>query len=178
MSTTICPRTNESNKLCESVNEPFGIVAKPLFAGAPDRSETHTSREGVINARSFRILVVDDNRDIAHRLSHLIRLRGHRVQCAHTGVAALKRAHAFQPEFVLVSTVLPDLSGYEVAALLPGVINSARLSVASFASGYCLEDQYLSQAAGCVSHLKKPIRVVEVEALLARCGTCLVSELE
>lgn len=178
MSTTICPRTQVSNRLSESIVEPSGNGSKPLFAAVRSRSEARTGLKDVISIRAFRILIVDDNHDLAQRLSHLIRLRGHTVQCAYTGVAALKRAHAFQPEVVLVNTVLPDLSGYEVAALLPAIVNVAEVSVASFASVDRLEDHYLSQAAGCVSHLKQPVRIAEFEALLNRCCSSLDSGLE
>src|SRR4029434_3367787 len=50
----------------------------------------------------FRILIVDDSSDLAGALSRLLQRRGHRVECAQTGAEALRLAHAFQPEFVMV----------------------------------------------------------------------------
>ena len=86
---------------------------------------------------------------------------------------AFRLAHAFQPEFVLIDASLPDLSGYEVAAMLPGVVSSPRLRIASF-SGYNDEgENRFSKAAGCVSHLRKPVDVKEIEELLARNGASM-----
>src|SRR5436190_10582087 len=87
----------------------------------------YAGRKGAAKVSVFRILIVDDNGAFARGLSRLLLRRGHRVQCANTGVAALKLAHAFQPEFVMVDVSLPDLSGYEIAALLPGVTSSPRM---------------------------------------------------
>lgn len=130
--------------------------------------EESSRRESADRIRTFRILIVDDNRDVARGLAGQLRRRGHRVLCAHTGAAALKLAQVFQPEFVLVEAELPDLSGYEIAALLPGVICPARLRVVS-KSGDGLEgDPSFSQASGCVLHLRKPVEVAEIEGILGR----------
>jgi DNA-binding response OmpR family regulator len=115
---------------------------------------------------AFRILIADDDRDLAREISRALWMHGHEVKCAHTGISALKLAHSFQPEFVLVDALLPDLGGYEVAALLPAVISSERLRIASV-SGCSSEDDYcLSRAAGCVFHLQKPLDLAEVESLV------------
>ncbi len=136
-------------------------------AAAPGGTVNVPHREGAGKASALRILIVDDNCDLTSGLSRLLHRRGHRVQCAHSGAAALKLAQAFQPEFALVDASLPDLSGYEIAALLPGVIRSARLRMVSFSGSCGAEDHSLSQAAGCVSHLQKPVDIAEIEALLA-----------
>lgn len=124
-----------------------------------------------VKVDSFRILIVDDNRDFTGGLSRLLQRHGHRVQCAHTGVAALQLAQTFQPEFVLVDASLPDLSGYEVAALLPGILDSTPVRIASISGSGAEEDDALSEAAGCVTHLQKPVEITEIEALLSYAET-------
>lgn len=144
----------------------------------PLRCKICARREDAVRAIAFRILIVDGNSGLTRGLSHLLRVRGFRVQYAHTGVAALKVAHAFQPEFALVEASLPDLSGYEVAALLPGVIDPVRrLKIASVSGGSAEEDLSFSQAAGCVSHLRKPVKIAQIEALLAGAWSSLNSPL-
>lgn len=155
MSTTISPRLSEA-AFC--------------------RPEIHISHEGCVWIKAFRILIIDGNWGVARGLSRLLRTRGHRVRRAHSGVAALKLAHSFQPEFVLIDASLPDLSGYEIAALLPGIIDSARLRIASVSAYTGEEDICLSQAAGCVCHLRKPVEVAEIEALLAAPGASINSK--
>lgn len=145
-----------------------------LLAATRNGSKTRAERKDTAPAAAFRILIVDSNCGLARGLSRLLRGRGHWVQYAHTGAVALKLARAFQPELVLVDASLPDISGYEIAALLPAIISSARLQIASV-SGSCEKaDICLSQAAGCVSHLQKPVTIPEVETLLPRRGSMFI----
>lgn len=147
--------------------KPMITTISPRFsAAASGGPEIHVSREGAAKVKAFRILIVDNDRDLAREISRALRMRGHETKCAHTGVEALKLAHAFQPEFAMVDALLADLSGYEVAALLPAVVSSVRLRTATV-SGCCGEDDdCLSQAAGCVFHLRKPLDVAEIETLV------------
>jgi len=92
--------------------------------------------ESAARLSALRILVVDGSGDLAGGLSRFLHLCGHWVEYAQTGVTALKLAQAFHPEFVLIDASLPDLCGYGVAALLPGVISAEPPLVASV-SGYC-----------------------------------------
>lgn len=149
-----------------------------LLEATRSRPSLRTRPEDAAKAIALRILIIDGNCRIARGLSRLLRSRGHWVQYAHTGVAALKIARGFQPEFVLVEASLPDLSGFEVAALLPGVIGSGRMRVASVSGRRGEEDLCLSQAAGCVSHLRKPVELAEIEALLAEAGATTYSKSE
>ena len=48
-------------------------------------------------ASGNRLLVVDDNKDAATSLAMLLRLQGHEVEVAFSGVAALEIAKTFQP---------------------------------------------------------------------------------
>lgn len=67
---------------------------------------------------SLRVLVVEDNIDAADSLSMLLRLFGHDVQVARTGLTAVDIAVTFHPQVVLLDIGLPGLDGYEVARRL------------------------------------------------------------
>jgi CheY-like chemotaxis protein len=136
-----------------------------LPAAAPKKLSDFGPKPSVA-LRALRVLLVDDHCDLAHGLARLLRLRGHDVHCAATGAAGLALAHTFRPEFVLVDVCLPDLSGYEVAALLGGSVAAPAPQVATV-SGYRDEEGIrLSQAAGAICHLEKPVDVTRLEALL------------
>ncbi len=62
-----------------------------------------------------RILVVDDNQDLAVSLSYLLAQTGHMVETAYDGATALRLAQAFRPDVTLLDVALPDLDGYVVA---------------------------------------------------------------
>jgi len=62
-----------------------------------------------------RILVVDDNEDLAVSLSFLLTESGHTVETAFDGASALVVAQVFRPDVTLLDVRLPDLDGYAVA---------------------------------------------------------------
>ena len=64
---------------------------------------------------ALRILVVEDNIDVADMLTVLLRHDGHDVRLERDGLAALAAADAFRPEAVLLDIGLPDIDGYDVA---------------------------------------------------------------
>jgi PleD family two-component response regulator len=66
---------------------------------------------------SRRVLVVDDNADIAETTALLLEMSGHVVRAAADGMQALACAAEFLPEIVLLDSVLPAY-GYEVARRL------------------------------------------------------------
>jgi CheY-like chemotaxis protein len=66
----------------------------------------------------LRILVVDDNRDAADGLAHLLVLWGHSVRVAYDGQAGLHAAASFKPQIVLLDIGMPMMHGGTVARQL------------------------------------------------------------
>ena len=68
--------------------------------------------------RRRRVLVVDDNEDIAVSSSRLLKLQGHEVAVAFDGLRALEVALEFRPDVALLDVGLPHVDGYELARRL------------------------------------------------------------
>jgi len=64
--------------------------------------------------KRIRVLVVDDERILADALAERFSIRKADVVVANTGEGALKRAHIFHPDVVLLDCRLPDMDGFEV----------------------------------------------------------------
>jgi CheY-like chemotaxis protein len=117
---------------------------------------------------ALRVLVVDDNRDLAISLAIILRLWGHEVWVAHDGPAALALAHECAPDVVFLDIGLPRLNGYEVAKRLrqSPVLRRTRLVAIS---GYGWEDaRQRSFDSGFDLHLTKPVDPVDLQPLLAQ----------
>ncbi|MEC5405546.1 ATP-binding protein [Paraburkholderia sp. MPAMCS5] len=114
----------------------------------------------------LRVLIVDDNVDAALSLAMI--LNSHDVRTVHSGEEALKIAACFDPHVVLLDLGLPGISGFEVARRLRDhQLLRERLKIIAV-SGYGQpEDMARSSAAGCDSHLIKP---VDIELLLTIMG--------
>jgi DNA-binding response OmpR family regulator len=110
------------------------------------------------------ILIVDDNRDAAHSLARLLRIRGHRVSIAYSGRGAIDAATK-GPEAVILDIGLPDINGHEVAR----AIRARTPSVAIIAlSGYGSDDdRRRADDVRINAYLTKPALLVDIEAALA-----------
>jgi CheY-like chemotaxis protein len=74
--------------------------------------------------RAHRILVVDDNRDIAASLALFLEL--HTASVAHSGREALSRIEQFVPEVALLDVGMPGMDGYQLAQRLRSMARFAR----------------------------------------------------
>ena len=112
--------------------------------------------------RSPRVLVVEDDGEIADVLQRSLRLEGYEVRLAGDGQAALDEANAFLPDLVILDLGLPKIDGIEVARELrrddtvPILMLTARDAVEARVTGL---------DAGADDYLVKPF---ERQELLAR----------
>jgi DNA-binding response OmpR family regulator len=112
--------------------------------------------------RDPRVLVVEDDEEIAQVLQRSLRLDGYEVRLAGDGETALDEAAAYHPDLVILDLGLPRLDGIEVARRLratddvPILMLTARDAVESRVEGL---------DSGADDYLVKPF---ERQELLAR----------
>ena len=102
-----------------------------------------------------RILVVEDERDIAALVAYHLTMEGYRVRTAEGGQDALEAAAAERPDLMVLDLMLPGYSGYDVLAELrrqpalrdvPVIILTARREEADRVKGLELgADDYLTK---------------------------------
>ncbi|QDV33715.1 hybrid sensor histidine kinase/response regulator [Tautonia plasticadhaerens] len=120
-----------------------------------------------VEARSSRILVVDDNVDTARGMACLLELLGHEVAVAHDGPEGIETARRHRPDFVLLDIGLPGMDGYEVATRLRHE-ECCRDAVIIAVTGYGQdEDRRRSKEAGFDHHLIKPLDHEALVSLLS-----------
>jgi two-component system, chemotaxis family, CheB/CheR fusion protein len=114
-----------------------------------------------------RILVVDDNSDVADSLAMLLRLDGHEVEVAYSAPGTFEAVQRMRPEVVFLDIGLPQMDGYEIARRLRA--DSAAKGVHLIAlTGYGQEhDRELAREAGFSAHLVKPADIEAVNKILA-----------
>jgi CheY-like chemotaxis protein len=62
-----------------------------------------------------KILVADDNEDVAASWESLLKARGHIVRVEHDGQSACDAAMEFRPQAAVLDIGMPRMSGHEVA---------------------------------------------------------------
>jgi two-component system, sensor histidine kinase len=146
------------------------VVHLPLLSQQP---ATATSIAEYIRGvgSTKRVLVIDDNVDVADMLAEYLQQIGHAVVQAHDGRTGLEAAIRHQPEVIVCDLGLPGLDGYEVARSLRGM-PQFRSSVLIAVSGYGdSADREKARAAGFSHHVTKPADPAGLADLIANHAT-------
>ena len=123
-------------------------------------------------SRPPRVLVVEDDEEIAQTLQRSLRMEGYEVRVAGDGVTALDEAHAFLPDLVVLDLGLPRLDGIDVAKTLR---DGDDVPILMLTARDALEARVEGLDAGADDYLVKPFALEELRArlraLLRRNGT-------
>jgi CheY-like chemotaxis protein len=114
-----------------------------------------------------RLLVADDNQDAANSLAMLLRMQGHEVRVAYSGVAALEITRSYIPDVVFLDIGMPGMDGYEVARRLRQLPGLESVVLAALTGWGQQEDRRRSAEAGFHHHLVKPVEPRTLAKLLA-----------
>ena len=112
--------------------------------------------------RDPRVLVVEDDEEIAQVLQRSLRLEGYEVRVAGDGETALDQSAAFNPDLVILDLGLPKLDGMEVARRLRSADD---VPILMLTARDALESRVEGLDAGADDYLVKPF---ERQELLAR----------
>ncbi len=115
-----------------------------------------------------RVLVVDDNVDIARSLWMILQRMGHEADVAFDGRGALEKARFTRPEIVLLDLAMPGMDGYEVARRLREDSGTARAFIVAVTGHGSAQDRARTRAGGFDLHLVKPVAPQALETLLNR----------
>ena len=114
-----------------------------------------------------RVLLVEDNEDVAESLRLLLELDGHIVEAAPDGAGALALARRGRPDLVLCDLGLEgSMDGYEVCRRLRAELGPEPPTIAAM-TGFGREE-YARRAweAGFDAFLLKPVEPAQIEELL------------
>ena len=119
-----------------------------------------------------RILIVEDNEDLAFGLRATLEFEGYDVDVARDGRAGLALLSANSPDLVVLDLMLPDQDGYEVLSRLRK--NGDRTPVLVLTARSEETDVVMGFDRGADDYVTKPFSTVEllarVRALLRRAG--------
>ena len=117
-----------------------------------------------------RILLIEDNRDLAFGLRNNLEIEGYDVEVAHDGVAGLKAFSHVKPDLVILDIMLPQLDGFRVLKILRQEDRATPVLLLT-AKGEEF-DKVRGLRMGADDYVTKPFGLLEllarVEALLCR----------
>lgn len=120
------------------------------------------SVHGVIVRKSLgaKILLIDDDHQIAAMVRHALEGEGYRVEISTGGMPGLERVRAWQPDVVVLDLNLPDMNGLDVCLQIRAGWPNVRIIVLSVFGQR--KDMVQSLRSGAYDHLAKPFDMEEL----------------
>ena len=118
--------------------------------------------------KSARVMIVDDDRDLAESLAELIEMHGHKVSIASNGKEALERFHQQDFDVTFMDVRMPVMNGVESCLAIKQVKPDARIVMMTGSR----EPTSLRPAilAGAEGPLLKPFSIKEMLQIVQAAG--------
>jgi two-component system KDP operon response regulator KdpE len=113
------------------------------------------------SGKGSKILVIDDDPDIAKLLTIILKAQGFSIFQAFNGKDGLKRVYELHPDLIILDVMMPELNGWDVCPRIrelsdvPILMLTARSAESDLLRGFVL---------GADDYLKKPFSKAELEA--------------
>jgi two-component system, OmpR family, alkaline phosphatase synthesis response regulator PhoP len=119
-----------------------------------------------------RILIVEDNEDLARGLANNLEVEGFQTEIAADGSSGLRLARETSPDLVILDLMLPEMDGYRVLGALRDDGDSVPVLILTARTAE--QDKVRGFREGADDYVSKPFGLLEligrVHALLRRSG--------
>lgn len=112
-----------------------------------------------------KILVVDDEPDVASLLTLMLKSQGYNIISAGDGQEALEKARGENPDLILLDIMLPRLDGYKVARMLKFDENFSHIPIIMLTAKIQERDKQMGMETGANDYVTKPF---DTAALLGK----------
>jgi PAS domain S-box-containing protein len=134
----------------------------------PERGESASAQPGAPPRPipGLRVLVADDNPDIADSLATLLGIYGCLVETAGDGEEAVAAAERFRPDLILLDIGMPRLDGHAACREIRRRPWGREATLVALTGWGQEEDRRRSREAGFDLHLVKPVGLKELEKVV------------
>ena len=119
-----------------------------------------------------KILIVEDEQDIAQLVQHYLQKEGFRSVTATSGVEAVKKVKEEKPDLIVLDLMLPEMDGLEVCKQVRSTPDTAMLPIIMLTAKAEESDTIVGLELGADDYVTKPFSpkalVARVKALLRR----------
>jgi DNA-binding response OmpR family regulator len=109
-----------------------------------------------------KILIVEDDLDVADMLNAYFRVQGYEVYTVNWGEDGVRACQASRPDLVILDIRLPDIDGYEVARQLRGNRRTADIPIVFLTEKRDRVDRLQGLELGADDYITKPFDVQEL----------------
>ena len=112
--------------------------------------------------RKHRVLIIEDEDNIAIALDYLMSREGYDHYRIATGAGALDRIRADHPDVVLLDVMLPEVSGYEICQAVRADIGLADVKILMMTARGSVMERRKGLALGADGFIAKPFELKEL----------------
>ncbi|GBE54669.1 MAG TPA: response regulator [Euryarchaeota archaeon] len=107
-----------------------------------------------------KILVVDDEPDVAYLVKKILTDINHEVETANSGKEALDKIHSgYKPDLILLDVMMPEMDGWEVSRRIKENPSTKDVIITMFTVRSDDEDKVTSLDRGLADwHISKPFK--------------------
>jgi two-component system, OmpR family, alkaline phosphatase synthesis response regulator PhoP len=114
-----------------------------------------------------RVLVVEDDKDIADLIAHYLQRAGHIVESLASGTAALARVRESAPDLLVLDLMLPGMDGLLVCQALRGDAATAAIPIIMLTARGEEAERIAGLELGADDYVTKPFSPRELSARVA-----------
>ena len=115
----------------------------------------------------LKVLVVDDNFDVAQTTGWMIEAIGHDYRLVHESKLAVRTAGEYRPDAILLDINMPGMDGYAVCKALRAQALFDDTAIIAQTGWGQTQDRACAGESGFDDHLVKPVNMDRLEQLLA-----------
>jgi len=127
-----------------------------------------------------RILVVDDDRDLANLLKAILEAEDYAVYSVESGEEALGEVPKFKPDLIILDIILPGIDGYDTCKILKSDDHTSLIPIIMLSIKSSVQDRIAGLSTGADDYITKPFDPGElaarVEAVLRGYGRFRISK--
>src|SRR5438128_1480660 len=109
-----------------------------------------------------KILIIEDETDVADLLTLNLRKAGYRVSTAADGASGLQKARDDKPDFIILDLMLPKMSGLEVCKILKNDTATSQIPILMLTAKAEEIDRIVGLEFGADDYVTKPFSPREV----------------
>jgi two-component system phosphate regulon response regulator PhoB len=110
-------------------------------------------------AARTRVLIIEDERDLADTLVYSLRREGYETAVAHDGREGLRKAQTLLPDLILLDLMLPGLDGTEICRELRAGERTRDIPIIILSAKAEETDQVVGFSLGADDYVTKPFSV-------------------
>jgi two-component system alkaline phosphatase synthesis response regulator PhoP len=149
----------------------FQACSAPVTVAWPGRVSSkwvsRSARRHRQDGRVSRVLIVEDDRDIAALITHYLQKAGHTIEHVASGNAAVAVARESAPDLIVLDVMLPGMDGLMVCQALRGDRATAAIPIIMLTARGEESDRVTGLELGADDYVTKPFSPRELTARVA-----------